>query len=281
MRINTNTNAINALRQFAVNNTSQTKNLEKLSSGSKINRAGDDASGLSISEKMKSQIRGLDQAVSNAEDGISLIQTAEGGLNETHEILQRMNELATKAANDTLAAEDRTAITDEITELTAEIDRIAESTSFNGTKLLNGDLAAADPAAPTDDEGLNLQIGTETSDVLKITIAAADTAGLGIDALDVTDHENAQLAMEAIDSAIETVSGLRSKLGANQNRLEHTVNNLSVTSENLSTANSRIRDVDMAKEMTEFTKNSILSQAAQAMIAQAKQQPEGIIQLLR
>lgn len=365
MRIQNNLNAINSLRQLSVNNTQVGKNLEKLSSGFKINRAGDDAAGLAISEKMRSQIRGLEQATANAQDGISLLQTAEGGLNETHAILQRMNELATKAANGNLQAEDRTAINDELTQLKSEIDRIAKSTNFNGRNLLDGKfgvqvdatstlkvgsdnitgidisgakasmtytLVGADDASGdytlTDEDGntqvvnladetagvlnfdkmgvkisvnanntdaltgtikttadaaVHIQIGAGTSleERLGLQIGNMDTTALGIDGISVADDTVSRAAMDSIKLAINTVSAERSKLGANQNRLEHTVNNLGVTQENLTAAESRIRDVDMAKEMMEFTKNNILSQAAQAMLAQANQQPQGVLQLLQ
>jgi flagellin len=274
MRINHNIASLNTHRQLGINNTNVSKSLEKLSSGYRINRAGDDAAGLSISEKMRAQIRGLEQATRNAQDGISLIQTAEGGLNEVHSILQRMRELAVQAANGTNATEDLQAIQDEITELINEIDHIADSTDFNGTNLLNN-------AAGT----VDLQIGytDQAYDQLTLTLSdfQADATTLGVDTIDVTAAGGATAAITALDTAINTVSTARSKLGAYQNRLEHTINNLSTTAENMTASESRIRDVDMAKEMMEFTKNNILTQAAQAMLAQANQVPQGVLQLLR
>ncbi len=391
MRINHNIAALNTHRQLGINNTGASKNLEKLSSGLKINRAGDDAAGLAISEKMRGQIRGLDMAQKNSQDGISLIQTAEGALNETHSILQRMRELAVQSSNDTNTGVDRGEIQKEIDQLTAEIDRIGNTTEFNTQKLLNGDrvgLSAAkegtasiqnnsrgdvaftadalsaiksletggtvtitriDSASSGDwfkvsdpmDSGFklnadtsaaaSLQLGTGSTastfalsgldsigvgESITITINAAQDAqtdasksvslqigantgqnilvgindmrgeALGVrtsdgKSLDVSDSGKASTAVTVINNAIEKVSAERSKLGATQNRLEHTINNLGAASENLTAAESRIRDVDMAAEMMEFTKNNILTQAAQAMLAQANQQPQGVLQLLR
>jgi flagellin len=273
MIINHNLNAMNSHRQMGINTASAGKSMEKLSSGLRINRAGDDAAGLSISEKMRGQIRGLDQGSRNAQDGISLIQTAEGGLNETHAILQRMRELAVQASNDTNQSEDRTAVKTEIDELVKEMDHIANSTKFNGKNLLN-DASTV----------VNLQIGPGTSnDSLALTLASfqADKVTLGVDALSVDTNARATASITAIDTAIGKVSTSRSQLGANQNRLEHTITNLNTMSENLTASESRIRDVDMAKEMMNFSKNNILNQAAQAMLAQANQQPQGVLQLLR
>lgn len=269
MIINHNMNALNAHRNMAFNTTAAGKSMEKLSSGLRINRAGDDAAGLAISEKMRAQIRGLDQAVRNSQDGISLIQTAEGALNETHAILQRMRELSVQASNDTNATADRTAIQTEINQLTSEITRIARKTTFNNRVLLG--------AAGT----LNIQTGANSGDITQISLQAMDSGILGIDGLQVDNTQNANGAITSISSAIGTVSTFRANLGAFQNRLEHTINNLSVNSENLTAAESRIRDVDMAKEMMTFSKNNILQQAAQAMLAQANQQPQGVLQLLR
>ncbi len=394
MRIQHNLNAMNSLRQLGANNTNTGKNLEKLSSGYKINRAGDDAAGLAISEKMRGQIRGLEQAQNNANDGISLIQTAEGGLNETHDILQRMRELAVQSANGTYQdSVDRENLNKELNALKSEIDRISSSTHFNKINLLDGNLGGyktADIDAGTsnithvsvkggalstaDDIVLNTttaggidiaQVGSSaladlasagitfeiegnagSSGIITIRAIVADTAtvankekyegleitvavgeggikagattgvtaditsaskgvkfqigangredqqvelvvgdmsskGLSIDTINVATQDAANDAIASIDNAINTVSGTRADLGALQNRLEHTVNNLGVTSENLTAAESRIRDVDMAKEMMEYTKNNILSQAAQAMLAQANQQPQGVLQLLQ
>ena len=275
MIINHNLNALNAHRNIGINNTAAGKAMEKLSSGLRINRAGDDAAGLSISEKMRAQIRGLDQGARNAQDGISLIQTAEGGLNETHAILQRMRELAVQAANDTNQEKDREAIMTEINELVDEIDHIAKSTTFNGLNLLSNNAS------------LTLQIGPGiTFDSLKLNLKgfSASSTALGIGALtvgSVGSNAGAKAVITSIDAAIEKVSTARAKLGANQNRLEHTITNLNTMSENLTASESRIRDVDMAKEMMNFSKNNILNQAAQAMLAQANQQPQGVLQLLR
>ena len=388
MRIQHNINALNSLRQLGINNTNTGKNLEKLSSGYRINRAGDDAAGLAISEKMRGQIRGLEQAQQNANDGISLVQTAEGGLNETHAILQRMREIAVQSANGTYQNEvDRENLNKEVSALKSEIDRRASSTHFNKINLLDGSLSAtkvdagdvklsvaglaegdtisvakgapssgievaytaagaltitieensfvdqagidaaieaaitaaapSDPADPTADEvkildtlknlkinlkesamyaddeivnqsaaggqGVIFQIGANgTSDQrVSLNVDNMSSKGLSINTISVADRDSANDAIAAIDDAINQVSGTRADLGALQNRLEHTVNNLGVTSENLTAAESRIRDVDMAKEMMEYTKNNILTQAAQAMLAQANQQPQGVLQLLQ
>jgi flagellin len=421
MRINHNIAALNTYRQLSGNTGATAKSLEKLSSGLRINRAGDDAAGLAISEKMRGQIRGLDQASRNASDGISLIQTAEGALNETHSILQRMRELANQAANGTNTTEDRGAIQQELTELTTEIDRIASTTEFNTKKLLDGSFSDSFQIGSNSGQDMKVAIGAMTSNALglnggvelnqvsvgddsdisklsagtykvdgtdlknasgdvvgqvtalggdielsdgsiismghditdgsyikiddkgaTLTLAkgtgadvsklaagnykvsgdnllngdtligtlepAAGTRtnltltdgtavnltqlGLAVDDLDsgdtftvkgvdVSTAANASGSLDTLDAAIKLVSDQRSKLGAYQNRLEHTINNLGTSSENLSAAESRIRDVDMAKEMMEFTKNNILSQAAQAMLAQANQQPQGVLQLLQ
>lgn len=410
MRINANISALNTFRQLSANQASGARSMEKLSSGLRINRAGDDAAGLAISEKMRGQIRGLTQASRNAQDGISLIQTAEGALNETHSILQRMRELAVQSANDTNTAEDRVNIQDEVNQLFREIDRIAQTTQFNTRNLLDGAMGGVVTTARAnvntnaglrqggvaiaagtvltalqDANGNSLGIAatdtvsiqamrdgtlqTNTITVGALTVAAltfagnttsvdaggsllftADTAGfvganhgvtitvrdaagnvrtsatnalsaftetvqaadarlndgravlqigsntaqsmtvgienmrasaLGVANIQVGQQSQANIAMRVIDSAIQRVSVQRSSLGAFQNRLDHTINNLGTSAENLTAAESRIRDVDMAKEMMEFTKNNILSQAAQAMLAQANQLPQGVLQLLR
>lgn len=394
MRINNNMMAINAHRQLGITNSASSKTLEKLSSGMRINRAGDDAAGLAISEKMRGQIRGLNMASKNAQDGISLIQTAEGGLNETHAILQRMRELAVQAANDTNTEGDRGEIQKEINQLTSEINRIGNTNEFNTQKLLNGDKASvytekskiefdltgmtagsitvlgkkidfdtdegktatavktaiegdetlnakytvtvetnkvtietkengsaegmtADLSAATDidsadvktTEGakddsavLQFQIGANQNQSMSLEISDMRAKALGItnegtdaklgvtdgtsseikeQALDVSTHAEAASAVTTIQGAIDKVSAERSKLGAMQNRLEHTIKNLDTSAENLQAAESRIRDVDMAKEMMEFTKNNILQQAATAMLAQANSLPQGVLQLLR
>ncbi|MGE7695955.1 flagellin Hag [Lysinibacillus sp. NPDC094177] len=276
MRIQHNISALNTHRNLSFNNTEASKNLEKLSSGYKINRAGDDAAGLAISEKMRGQIRGLDMATKNSQDSISLIQTAEGALNETHAILQRMRELAVQSRNDTNdeATNDRTNLNDEVAQLQQEITRIANQTEFNNKKLLNGSQST---------NGLTFQIGANTGQTinLKITTMTATKLGVATAAVKVDKGSAASKAIATIDAAINTVSKTRSGLGAVQNRLEHTINNLGAASENLTAAESRIRDTDMAKEMMSFTKNNILMQAAQSMLAQANQQPQGVLQLLR
>lgn len=292
MRINHNISALNTYRQLTNATNAQSKNMEKLSSGQRINRAGDDAAGLAISEKMRGQIRGLEQATRNSQDAISLIQTAEGGLNETHSILQRMRELTVQAGNTgTQQSEDLQAIQNEIASLVEEIGGetgskgIADRTQFNGKNLLDGSFATTD---------LTFQIGANSSQQLSINIKSMKAADLGtIDAvpansvtikdIDVTDFATTSFDKQvtAIDDAINSVSEQRSNLGAVQNRLEHTINNLSTASENLTSAESRIRDVDMAREIMEQTKNGILAQASQAMLAQSNQQPQGVLQLLR
>jgi len=376
MIINHNMNAMNAHRNMSSNTVNAGKSMEKLSSGLRINKAGDDAAGLAISEKMRGQIRGLDQASRNGQDAISLIQTAEGALNETHSILQRMRELSVQAGNDTLQTEDRTAINTEVTQLKEEITRISDTTQFNGKTLLNGNLgvsrsggtldstvvglsstndigvsnaaagttytiteaagsitlavtatgagsgvlvgdsqviskasmAAGDTinfdalgvsiktdsayvAGGTAFDGLTIttgaasgatfQIGANEDQSLSINIGNMSDSGLGVDGVQVDSHANAKAAITTIDTAIGTVSTQRANLGAWQNRLEHTIANLNTSSENLTAAESRVRDVDMAKEMMNFSKNNILSQAAQAMLAQANSQPQGVLQLLR
>ncbi|AGN38093.1 flagellin Hag [Bacillus paralicheniformis] len=311
MRINHNIAALNTLNRLSSNNGASQKNMEKLSSGLRINRAGDDAAGLAISEKMRGQIRGLEMAQKNAQDGISLIQTAEGALTETHSILQRVRELTVQANN--LGTQDNTdlaAIQDEIKALKEEIGGsteagaskgISDRTEFNGKKLLNGDFAT---------EQLTFQIGANSEQTLSVNISSMSIQDIGTideadptnsfkiadidvtkltgkaaDGTDLSDEDKAKFSFKnqlgAIDNAIKQVSTQRSKLGAVQNRLEHTINNLSASGENLTAAESRIRDVDMAKEMSEFTKNNILSQASQAMLAQANQQPQNVLQLLR
>ena len=289
MIINHNIAALNTFRQLSMNNAATASSLEKLSSGLRINRAGDDAAGLSISEKMRGQIRGLNQASANAQDAISLIQTAEGGLNETHAILQRMRELAVQAANDTLVTADRQAIQDEATQLQQEIDRIANNTEFNTQTLFTGAFVGTANAlkfqvGANQDQVINLNIAYMTASAIGtgagvvVTTNAIDTAAGGVNML---SHTNATISITTINFALEEVSRERSNLGAVQNRLEHTIANLDTGAENLQAAESRIRDVNMAKEMMEFTKNSILNQAATAMLAQANQQPQGVLQLLR
>jgi flagellin len=270
MVVQHNLSAMNTNRQMGVVTDALQKSTEKLSSGYKINRAADDAAGLSISEKMRAQIRGLDKASDNAQDGISLIQVAEGALNETHSILQRMNELATQAANDTNTSTDRTAIKAEIDQLTSEINRIQSTTQFNTQNLLDGKFT-----------GKNLQIGSLKGQTIKISISNMNAKTLGVSGLTVDKNSTAGISMSKIQAAIDKVSTQRSNLGALQNRLEHTINNLDTTSENTSAAESRIRDTDMADEMVRYSKNNILSQAGNSMLAQANQQTQGVLSLLQ
>ncbi len=269
MVIQHNLTAMNTNRQLGITTGNQAKSTEKLSSGYRINRAGDDAAGLTISEKMRSQIRGLNKASSNAEDGVSLIQTAEGALNEAHSILQRMNELATQAANDTNTSSDRTAVQKEIDALTSELSRIASTTQFNTMNLLDGKFT-----------GKKLQVGALEGQKISISISTMNAKALGVDSLKVSSFGKAGSAMTLIQKAISKVSTQRSALGALQNRLEHTIANLDTTSENTSAAESRIRDVDMAEEMVEYSKNNILAQAGQSMLAQANQSTQGVLSLL-
>lgn len=269
MVIQHNLTAMNTNRQLGITTGNQAKSTEKLSSGYRINRAGDDAAGLTISEKMRSQIRGLNKASSNAEDGVSLIQTAEGALNEAHSILQRMNELSTQAANDTNTTSDRTAIQKEIDALTSELSRIASTTQFNTMNLLGGKFT-----------GKNLQVGALEGQKISISISTMNAKALGVASLDVTSFTKAGSTMTKVQKAISAVSTQRSALGALQNRLEHTIANLDTTSENTSAAESRIRDVDMAEEMVEYSKNNILAQAGQSMLAQANQSTQGVLSLL-
>ena len=269
MVVQHNLSAMNTNRQLGTVQSAQAKSTEKLSSGYRINRAGDDAAGLTISEKMRSQIKGLDKASANAQDGISLIQTAEGALNETHSILQRMNELATQAANDTNTTTDRGAISSEINQLSGEINRIQSTTQFNTMNLLTGDFT-----------GKNLQIGSLAGQTITVNISQMSSGQLGVSGLSVSSFANAGKAMSNIQKAINTVSDQRSTLGALQNRLEHTINNLNTTSENTQSAESRIRDVDMASEMVQYSKNNILSQAGQSMLSQANKSTQGVLSLL-
>lgn len=317
MRINTNVSALNAWRNLGLTDSALTKSLERLSSGLRINRAADDAAGLAISEKMRGQIRGLNQAVRNAQDGISLIQTAEGALNETQSILQRMRELAIQASNDTLTTEDRYQIQKEINQLTEEVQRIGTFTEFNTQRLLDGgyqgkvlhiganrdqtlEVDFADMRALTLDSagqaftsaldiastggGYFTTIGDVGVTVNQISLVYIDSAGAvqnsSVYSLNVVLQGSAEAAIEEFDRALNEVSSERAKLGAYQNRLEHTINNLSVASENLSASESRIRDADMALEMVQFVRNQILLQSGTAMLAQANVKPQAILQLL-
>ena len=274
MVVQHNMAAMNANRQLGVTTSAQSKVTEKLSSGYKINRAADDAAGLTISEKMRSQIRGLTQASANAQDGVSCVQTAEGALTEVHSMLQRMNELAVKAANGTNTTADRQAIQLEVSALSSEISRVAQSTQFNTLNLLNGEFS----------DGKAVQVGAANVDAQRITIkiSAMDATTLGVKAsdLNMSTLTGAQKAIEKITTAIAKVSHQRSSLGAVQNRLEHTIANLDNVVENTTAAESAIRDTDMAKTMVEYTKNNILSQAGTSMLAQANSQSQGVLSLL-
>ncbi len=280
MRINTNISALNAWKNLSITHNHMTKSLEKLSSGYRINRAADDAAGLAISEKMKAQTRGLRQAVRNAQDGISLIQTAEGALNEVHAILQRMRELVVQAGNGIYESDDLQMIQDEINQLVDEINEISTRTEFNTKKLLDGTVAeGTDPDNPV--PGISLQIGANAGQVMGISIAKMDSGSLGVQGVNITDGtDDIDDQINAIDGAIKRVSQERSKLGAYQNRLEHTINNLNTAAENLEAAGSRIRDVDMALEMANFTRHQILQAAGTAMLAQANLTPQSILKLL-
>ena len=274
MVIQHNIAAINSYRNLSINQSALSKNLEKLSSGYKINRAGDDAAGLAISETMRSQINGLNQAVNNANDAVGLIQTAEGALTETHSMLQRMKTLTTQAANGTYTDTARKNIKAEIDALNAEITRIATTTTFNGETPLK-------PA----NKGANLTffIGASADKTNQMTVAQQEmtAAALTLTNIAVDNTANAFTAMASVDSAIEAVSSYRATLGAAQNRLEHTVNNLKVTAENITSAESRIRDTDMADEITAYTKNNILLQAAQSMLSQSNAMPQGVLSMLQ
>ncbi|MCQ2978579.1 MAG: flagellin [Clostridia bacterium] len=364
MVITHNVSALNTYKALGSSGSATNKSMEKLSSGYRINRAGDDAAGLSISEKMRSQIRGLNQATTNAENGVSMIQTAEGALNETHSILQRIRELAVQSATDTNADEDREALQSEVDQLVAEVQRIADTTEFNGMKIVNGDKSIkysgasattavkddfADAAAAKayadkfdskdyeavasgtkvtvtarelvhtdadktaqvadltakvgtgwtvtggnlgtagEDKSLYFHVGANKDQVINVSFEDMGAVSLGIgkvdsgkvvSKIDITTRDGANKALNAIDFAISKVSEERSKYGAVQNRLEYTINNLKTTSENMTSAESTIRDVDMAKEMMEYTKNNILQQAAQAMLVQANARPQQALQLL-
>jgi len=275
MVVQHNLQAANTNRQLGITTSAQAKSTEKLSSGYKINRAADDAAGLSISEKMRSQIRGLNKASSNAQDGVSLVQTAEGALNETHSILQRMNELATQAANGTNTSVDRSAIRAELDQLTSEINRIQSTTQFNTMNLLDGTFSGAT-------NQMKLQVGALSGQSIDFSIANMCATKIGLKtSLSVSTFTKAGSYMKSVQDAIEVVSKQRSAMGAIQNRLEHTIANLDTTSENTQSAESRIRDTDMASEMVTYSKNNILAQAGQSMLAQANQSTQGVLSLLQ
>jgi len=277
MIVQHNMAAANTNRQLGVTNSNIAKSTEKLSSGYKINRAGDDAAGLSISEKMRGQIRGLDAASTNSQDGISLIQTAEGALSESQSILQRMRELTVQASNDTNVTADRVAIAAEVSALTCEVNRISSQTEFNTMSLLDGTLSG------------NLQVGANGAQLIKFSIGKMDATTLGVEKTKIADiisqasngSKEITAIISVVNKAITSVSTQRSKLGALQNRLEHTIANADNTAENLQTAESRIRDVDMAKEMVKYSKDGILQQAAQSMLSQANQSTKGVLSLLQ
>ncbi len=270
MVVQHNLRAMNSNRMLGLTQATQSKSTEKLSSGYKINRAADDAAGLAISEKMRRQIRGLSQASENAQDGISCVQTAEGALNEVHDMLQRMNELAVQAANGTNENEDRTYIKEEMDLLIEEITRTADDTTFNKKNLLDGSI-----------DELTLHVGTEEGNTITFELQSVSAAELGVDQVDITSSTSARTALTTIDTAIQTLSSFRAKLGAVQNRLEHTINNLDNVVENTTAAESQIRDTDMATEMVKYSNNNILAQAGQAMLAQSNQSNQGVLSLLQ
>lgn len=275
MRVQHNMTALNANRQLGITVNDVAKSTEKLSSGYRVNRAGDDAAGLTISEKMRGQIRGLQRASKNAQDGVSLIQTAEGALNEIHSVVQRMRELTVQASNDTNVSSDRSAIAQELNRLSSEIDRITSQTEFNTMKLLNGSFTSR-----------CLQVGANASQLMGISIDNMDSTSLGINVANIGNKVSTKTGVSittlisVIDTALNKVSTQRSALGAIQNRLEHTIANADNVAENTQAAESRIRDVDMADEMVKFSKNNILQQAGQSMLAQANQATQGVLSLL-
>ena len=283
MRIQHNITALNSYNKLSTNNSAVAKNLEKLSSGYKINRAGDDAAGLAISEKMRARITGLETASKNAEDAVSLVQTAEGALTEVHSMLNRMVALATQSANGTYNSTNRDSMNEEVDQLKSEIDRILSTTNFNGKELFTKNAAqdgmltfqVSESGVGSAQIGFKLErMDTQTLSIRKLTIGG-DTK------TDSTDQATARQTISTINAAIDKVSKLRGTFGAIQNRLEHTINNLAVSTENITASESRIRDVDMAKEMMAYTKNNILVQSAQAMLAQANQVPQSVLQLLQ
>ena len=270
MVVQHNLTAMNSNRMLGITTGSQAKSTEKLSSGYKINRAADDAAGLAISEKMRRQIRGLTQASNNAQDGISCVQTAEGALNEVHDMLQRMNELAVKAKNGTNKTDDRDYINKEVQNLISEIDRVSSTTTFNEQNLLSGDFSG----------GKALQVGAEANQVITLTIKSMSASSIGVSGISVGTQTAASNAIGAIKDALKAVSEQRADLGAIQNRLEHTIKNLDNVVENTTAAESQIRDTDMASEMVRFSNNNILAQAGQSMLAQANQSNQGVLSLL-
>ena len=290
MVVQHNITAMNSNRQLGITTNVQAKSSEKLSSGYKINRAADDAAGLAISEKMRRQVRGLTQASANAQDGISAAQTAEGALNEVHDMLQRMNELAVKAANDTLTTDDRSYIQSEISALSSEITRTAEATEFNNQYLLNGTFTGKKLQVGSETTGDNeIEINIESISAKKLGVAAekktadteVDTSETSENQISVMSHSKAKASINAVKAALVQISKQRSDLGALQNRLEHTIKNLDNVAENTQAAESQIRDTDMASEMVRYSNNNILAQAGQSMLAQANQTNQGVLSLLQ
>ncbi len=272
MVVQHNLTAMNSNRMLGLTTKTQAKSTEKLSSGYKVNRAADDAAGLAISEKMRRQIRGLTQASLNAQDGISAVQTAEGAINEVHDMLQRMNELAVKAANGTNQSEDQSYINAEVQNLISEINRVANSTTFNEQSLLDGSFT-----------GKNLQVGSEsnTTNLISVNISGISASIIGVSTVSVSSVSSAQDAITSVKTALTSVNKMRADLGAVQNRLEHTINNLDNIVENTTSAESAIRDTDMATEMVKYSNNQILAQAGQAMLAQSNQANQGVLSLLQ
>ncbi|MFD1213651.1 flagellin [Arthrobacter sp. GCM10027362] len=285
MQINTNISANNAYRSLSNTQNALAKSMEKLSSGLRINRAADDAAGLAIAEGLRSQVNGNTVAARNAQDGISVIQTAEGALTEVHSILQRMRDLSVQAGNDSNNTESRDAIKTELDGLASELNRIGANTSFNGINLMDG-------STKSFQVGTNGNTATDVSNIIEVDLTDLATALAGVVTLETTGADltaditvdtqaNAALAIEAIDTAIKEISTSRAELGAKQNRFESAINSLNISKENLSAAESRIRDTDMAAEMVNYTRSNILSQAGTAMLAQANQSGQGVLQLLR
>ena len=286
MVINHNMSAMFAQRSQGIQDLKQTKNMEKLSSGERINRAGDDASGLAVSEKMRAQIRGLNQASENAQNGISFIQTTEGYLQETTDIIQRIRELAVQSSNGIYSAEDRMQIQVEVSSLIAEVDRIASTAQFNGMNMLTGRFAR-----PTGENAVTgsmwLHIGANMDQRTQVYIGTMSAMALGIrnvgdeSIMSLETPDNANQAIGTLDEALKKINKQRADLGAYQNRLEMTVKGLDIGAENLQASESRIRDTDMAEQMVDFTKNQVLSQAGTAMLAQANQSSQNVLSLLR
>ena len=272
MVVQHNLRAMNSNRMLGLTASAQSKSTEKLSSGYKVNRAADDAAGLAISEKMRRQIRGLTQASLNAQDGISAVQTAEGALNEVHDMLQRMNELAVKASNDTNQSTDLSYIQSEIDALVSEINRVSETTTFNEQSLLDGTFTS---------KGLHVGSESASSNRITINISKMSASAIGVSTVKVSTQSQARSAIDQIKTALQSVSKQRSDLGAVQNRLEHTINNLNNVVENTTSAESQIRDTDMASEMVKYSNNNILAQAGQAMLAQSNQANQGVLSLLQ